>query len=596
MTIFGIDLAHPLFLALAVLMAPVLAAFYLHAFRTKDKVMARFARPALFKRLLPDVSRPRQVLKAVFVVAAVVAVLVALARPRYGYEWEDIERKGVDIVVVLDLSTSMLAEDVEPNRLERAKRELADLLGMLDGDRLGLVAFAGTSFVQCPLTVDYRAYQLFLDSLDPRMMPVQGTDLGAAIATAVQTFDEEKLSSKAIILISDGEDNEGRGLEAAEQANELGIKIFAIGVGGEDPAPVPDLQRGGNRRDKVTGEVILTRFDEDGLKRIALATGGGYERSTTGDMDLDAIYGQDIKQGMEAYEIATSRSQNWRERFQWPLGLALILLVLESLLPEVRRRRRTTALLLAIGLGLSLPGPAAAAWRNPFAPSPLRQGMHAYETGEYEQALEHFHQAQLDRPDDRQLEFNIADTYYRMADYEAAELSFGRVLSMGHDDDPMAQQAHYNLGNTLYYQGRLEEAVTAFERAMELDPDDEDARHNLEYVREELKRRQEQAQQQREQREQQRQQQPPQQKQQQEQKQQQQQQQSAEQAEEQEAQEQEMINVDPTREAEDDEPSVEGPPPVQLTPEEAERLLDALDERRPDNVRPQRRKQKEKDW
>ena len=596
MTVFGIDVAHPAFLALAILLVPVLAAFYFHAFRSKDRVMARFARPALFRRLMPDVSRPRQVLKAVFVVVAVAAVLVALARPRYGYEWEDIERKGVDIVVVLDLSTSMLAADVEPNRLERAKRELSDLLGMLDGDRLGLVAFAGTAFVQCPLTVDYRAYQLFLDNLDPRMMPVQGTDLGAAIATAVQTFDEEKLSSKAIILISDGEDNEGRGLEAAQQANELGVKIFAIGVGGEDPAPVPDLQRGGNRRDKVTGEVILTRFDEEGLKRIALATGGGYERSTTGDMDLDAIYGQDIKQGMEAYEIATSRSQNWRERFQWPLGLALILLVLESLLPEVRRRRNTLVWILLASIGLSLPGPAAAAWRNPFAPSPLRQGQHAYESGEYEQALQHFHAAQLDRPDDRQLEFNIADVYFRMEDYEAAELSLGRVLSLGEGEDDLAQQAHYNLGNTLYYQGRLEEAVTSYERAVEIDPDDEDARHNLEYVKQELERRKQEAEQQRKQREEQRKQQPPQQKQQQEEKQQQQQQQSAEQAEEQEAQEQEMINVDPTREADEDEPSVEGPPPVQLTPEEAERLLDALDERRPDNMRPQRRKQKEKDW
>jgi len=270
--------------------------------------------------------------------------------------------------------------------------------------------------------------------------------------------------------------------------------------------------------------------------------------------------------------------------------------VLECLLPEVRRRRRITALVLVLGIGLSAPGPAGAAWRNPFAPSPLRQGMHAYESGEYDQALQHFHQAQLDRPDDRQLEFNIADAYFRMEDYEAAELSFGRVLSLGEGEDGLAQQAHYNLGNTLYYQGRLEEAVTSYERAVELDPEDEDARHNLEYVREELKRRQEQAQQQREQREQQRQQQPPQQKQQQEEKQQEQQQQAAEQAEEQQASEQDMINVDPTREADPNEPSVEGPPPVQLTPEEAERLLDALDERRPDNLRPQRRKQKEKDW
>ena len=593
MTILGIYFPRFTFLILVLVMGPVLLLFYRHAFRSKDRVMERFARRELFRRLMPEVSRPRQVLKAVFVVVAVIGVLLAMARPQYGYEWEDIKRKGVDIVVVLDLSTSMLAEDVEPNRLERAKRELSDLLDMLEGDRLGLVAFAGTAFAQCPLTVDYRAYRLFLGSLHPKMMPVQGTDLGAAIGTAILTFDEEKLSSKAIILISDGEDNEGQGLAAAEKAKELGIKIFAIGVGGESPAPVPDLERGGSRRDRL-GNVILTRFDEEGLKKIALTTGGGYERSTTGDMDLEAIYKQDIKQGMEAFEIATSRTQNWRERYQWPLGVALILLVLESLLPEVRRRRRSSAtlLLLVVIPVLTASIPASAAWRNPFSPSPVRQGMRAFDTGEFEEALQHFHQAQLDRPDDQELEFNIGDTYYRMEDYESAEQSFGRVLSMDAEDD-LALRAYYNLGNTLYYQGRLSEAVGAYESALEIDPDDEDARHNLEFVKRELERRQQEAEKQRQQREQQKQQQPPQPP---PQTQKEERQESAEQAEEQEAQEQEMMNVDPDRAPEPDEPQVEGPPPIQLTPEEAERLLDAIDEERPDLMRPQRRNQKDKDW
>ena len=589
MTLLGINVLRPAFLVLAVISVPVMVLFFARAFRAKDQVMERFARQELFQRLMPAVSRPRQVVKAVFVVIAIACVLVAMARPRYGYEWEEIKRKGVDLVVVLDLSASMLAEDVEPNRLERAKRELADLLNMLEGDRLGLVAFAGTAFAQCPLTVDYRAYRLFLDSLHPRMMPVQGTDLGAAITTAIQTFDEEKLSSKAIILISDGEDNEGKGLEAADKANELGIKIFAIGVGGESPAPFPDLDGRGNKRDRA-GNVVLTSFDEEGLKRIALATGGGYERSTTGDMDLEAIYGQDIKQGMEAYEIATSRTQNWKERYQWPLGLALILLVLEGLLPEVRRRRSSLVVLLLAGLPLlGAAADAQAAWRNPFSPSPLRQGMRAFDDGEFEQALTHFHSAQLDRPEDRKLEFNIGDALFRMGDYEAAERSYGRVLTLGEGDD-LAQRTYYNLGNTLYYQGRLEEAIGAYEQALELNPQDEDARHNLEYVEQEMERRQEQCERQRQEREQQ---QPPPPK---AETQQEESQEPAEQAEEQQASEQDTVSVDPTREANPDEPQVEGPPPVQLTPEEAERLLDALDEQRPDLMRPQRRRQKGKDW
>ncbi len=594
LNVFGIDVFHPLWLA-GLVIVPVLVVFVVRAFRAKDRLMARFAEPKLFRRLLPDVSRARQILKAVFLLVAVGLIVVALARPRFGYEWEDINRKGVDIVVVLDLSNSMLAEDVDPSRLERAKRELADLLDMLEGDRLGLVAFAGTAFVQCPLTVDYRAYRLFLDQLHPSMMPVQGTDLGAAIATAVQTFDEEKLSSKAIILISDGEDNEGLGLEAAENAAEQGVKIFAIGIGGEEAVPFPDPERGGNKRDRY-GNLIETRFDESGLKKIALATGGGYERSQSGDMDLEAIYRQDIKQGMEAYEIATSRSQNWKERYQWPLGLALLLLVLESLLPEVRGRGRFLPLVaLALAGALAAPAPALAAWRNPFAPSAVKQGLRAFDDGEYGDALDYFHQAQLDRPDDRKLEFNIADTYYRLGDYARAEQSFGRVLSLGGDDDRLAQRSYYNLGNTLYFQGRLEEAVDAYERALELDPDDEDARHNLEYVERELQRRQQEAEEQRQQRQEQRKKQPP--PQQQEQTKKEERQEQAEQQEEQEGAAEDMVNVDPTRVADEDEPQVEdGPPPVQLTPEEAERLLDALDERQPDRTRPKRNRDKEKDW
>jgi len=223
----------------------------------------------------------------------------------------------------------------------------------------------------------------------------------------------------------------------------------------------------------------------------------------------------------------------------------------------------------------------------------MRQGMEAFEDGEFGEALAHFHAAQLDHPDDRRLEFNIADSYYRLADYAAAEQSFGRVLSLGGDDD-LAQQAYYNLGNTLYQQGRLDEAIEAYEQALVLDPEDEDARHNLEFVQRELEQRQQQCEQRREQ-----QQQNPQQQQNREQHEetrQEEQQQSAEAAEQQQASEQEMINVDPTREAQPDEPQVEGPPPVQLTPEEADRLLDALDEQRPDMRQQQRRKQKDKDW
>lgn len=316
---------------------PALIVFYVYAFRRKRQLLERFARAETLARLIPEVSPSRQRWKAVLVVIAAGAVAFALTQPKWGWRWEEVHRKGVDLIVALDVSKSMLAEDVKPSRLERAKREVIDLLRIVDGDRVGLVAFAGAAFVQCPLTLDYGAAQLFLDTLDTELIPVPGTAVGEALKVAIQAFREGTPESKAIILITDGEDHDEGALAAAEEAKKAGIKVFTIGIGQPDGAPIP-MPGGGFRKDE-RGELVLSRLDEVTLQKIALETGGTYVRAGPAGLDLERVYTQDIKGRTTARELDSPRRQRWEERFQWFLAVAIACLAGEALLSERRRRK-----------------------------------------------------------------------------------------------------------------------------------------------------------------------------------------------------------------------------------------------------------------
>jgi len=316
---------------------PVLILFIRWGLRKKHRLTKIFCNPTFSTKTLQEEIFLRQSAKAVFSVLAVFFMILALAQPRWGYEWKDLTQEGVDIIVALDVSTSMLAEDIKPNRLSRAKRKISDLLDMLDGDRIGLVAFAGTAFVQCPLTLDYSAAKLFLDATDTDLISAQGTALAAAIRKSVLAFRTEDDKSKAIILITDGENQSGDPLKVAKWAAEQGIKIFTIGIGKDSGAPIPDTD-GGFKKD-ARGEIVLTRLDETILKKIALETGGAYVRSVTGDLDLDKIYLENIKPKIAKKTLKSQRRKIWTERFQWMIFLALICLMIEFLIREKPVRR-----------------------------------------------------------------------------------------------------------------------------------------------------------------------------------------------------------------------------------------------------------------
>ncbi|MFM7203546.1 MAG: VWA domain-containing protein [Myxococcota bacterium] len=522
-------LAEPSYLLL-LWIVPALAAFYLWAFRERDRLMAEFASLPMLAKLIPQVQRGRQRVKAALLTTAVVFALLSVARPQWGFKWEEITRQGVDILVAVDVSQSMMATDVSPNRVVAARRELTDLLGKLQGDRIGLIAFAGTAFVQCPLTLDYGAFGMFLDYLSPDLIPVQGTSLTQAIKLARESFLKSQSTSKALILITDGEDHEGDPLAAAKEAKEAGIQIYTIGIGAQEGAPIPAPDGSGFLRDD-NGQLAMTRLDEETLKKIAVETGGAYVRSTSGDMDLDSIYLQGIRGSLKAADLTSTRQKRWEERFQWPLTLAVLLILLEPLLSErgARRHREgkgplntgssqmpsvtsprltprsagTVGLLLLLAGLCSLPTPAQAGWLRE---DNIEEGLEAYQRHDFETALQKFTDAKLEHPDDPLLDYNLGNTYYKTRRFEEAAASFQSVLAKTQDPQLKAQ-SWYNLGNTAYRQGKLEDAVQHYLEALKLNPNDKDAQQNLERVREEIRKRLEQNRQQQQQRQQQKQQQ-----------------------------------------------------------------------------------------
>lgn len=315
---------EPLYLYLIGLI-PLLIGFLIWTEKKRKALSAEFVDPSMLSRLVSPAVAEKRRTKTKLLIWGLVFLMVALSQPRWGFQWKDLKQRGVDIIVALDVSNSMRATDIKPSRLRRAKHKVADLLRMLKGDRVGVVAFAGTSFLHCPLTLDYQAAEMFLGALDTDLIPLQGTAIGHAIETSIQAFSTMEKKSKAIILITDGEDHEGTVMKAIQLAQKEGVKIFVIGIGQEDGAPVPDPMGGGFKRNQ-SGEIVLSKINEPLLEKIAVDTGGAYVRSVHGDMDLRTIYLEQIQQTMEKKELKSSRRKHWTERFQWWIFAGLLCL------------------------------------------------------------------------------------------------------------------------------------------------------------------------------------------------------------------------------------------------------------------------------
>ena len=325
-------------LLLVYLVLPVVVVFFWYAARHKRRAVERFGDMELMRRLSDSVNRRAQTIKKIVTLAVLAALITALARPQFGTRVETVTREGQDIVVAIDVSASMLAEDIVPNRLEKAKHEVASLIGRLRGDRIGLVVFAGEAFVQSPLTVDYGAAMMFLNAIGPDIIPVPGTDLGLALDVSLDAFDETERQHRALVIITDGEDHEEEIGPRIERAVEAGVRVYTVGMGSPDGVPIPEFDAAGVRRGfkrDENGEVVTTRLDEQTLQRIAQQTGGRYFRATTAESELNEL--TDEVDALGARQLEALELTQFEEQYQIFLAIAMALLVIELVIPERRR-------------------------------------------------------------------------------------------------------------------------------------------------------------------------------------------------------------------------------------------------------------------
>ena len=329
--------ANPQFLNLLWL-TPVLAACFWWSFRQRRKALYRFAEKKLADQLIRGVSRAKKGIKAICLLFFFFLAVLALCRPQWGTKLESVKRKGIDLVFVLDTSLSMETQDVVPGRLEKAKHEIRALIDELEGDRVGLVVFAGTAMVNCPLTIDQNAVKLFLEIVNTQVIPRPGTNIGEAIQKAIQAFDPKERRHKVMVLLTDGENLEGNPIKAAEEARAEGVVIYAIGVGTPAGEPIPLRDERGNvtgYKKEEGGGVVVSRLDEESLQQIASVSGGQYFRATPGESEVDKIV-RAVAQ-MDKKEFQSKVYLTYVDRFQIPLGIAITIILLETFLSVFQR-------------------------------------------------------------------------------------------------------------------------------------------------------------------------------------------------------------------------------------------------------------------
>ena len=419
--------------ALAIL--PLMAALFAWGERRRLQLLQRLVAARLQPVLAGSVSLVKRRLHFALVLGALACFGLALAQPRYGYTVEEAKRKGRDVLIAVDTSRSMLANDVKPNRLERAKFAAQDLINSLEGDRLGLIAFAGSAFLQAPLTVDYTAVFSALNELDTNIIPLGGTDIAEAIRTAADAFGKGESQSRCLMLFTDGEDLGADAIDAARKAAGT-MRIFTVGVGSADGSliPVPGEEGGTQFVKGPDGQFVKSRLDEKTLAAIAEATGGFYSRLQNGPADMHRLVAEGLGK-MKEQEIDARLSHRPIERYQWPLGLG-IALIMSSVFVNERRRKSLNGVALLLALALLVPNPASAATSEEL-----------YQQKRFEEARKQYEEALKLQPDSAELHFNKGATDFQVGDYENAIAEFTKALAA---TDPQIQsKAEYNLGTTL---------------------------------------------------------------------------------------------------------------------------------------------------
>jgi Ca-activated chloride channel family protein len=317
---------------------PVASMLWMISRYRSARALRNFGESKLVDALIPDKSTARPPVKFVLTISAFILLVIAAARPQYGSKLEEVKKKGVEVIIALDVSNSMLAEDIKPNRLERSKQAIERLVDQLDNDKIGLIVFAGDAYTQIPVTIDYISAKMFLSSVNTEIVPKQGTSLGAAINLGIRSFSPSNTESRTMVIITDGENHEDDPLTAAEEAKRAGVIIYTIGIGSPEGSPIPITT--GGRTDFLKdreGNTVVTRLDEKILQEIALSTGGKYVRASTSVLGLNEIYSEIGR--MKKIEMDGKTFAEYNDQFQYFAGLAGLLLLIELLVMERKNRR-----------------------------------------------------------------------------------------------------------------------------------------------------------------------------------------------------------------------------------------------------------------
>jgi Ca-activated chloride channel homolog len=506
-----VSFGFPLWLWALVLL-PLLAFLFARAEQRGTERLQQFVAARLLPQLAGTVNRGRRIFRFALFLLVLGLVIVSLARPRVGYAYDEVRRKGLDLILAVDVSRSMLSNDVAPNRLERVKLATQDLINLLQGDRVGLIAFAGRAFLQAPLTIDYDAAIDSINDLDTSTIPEGGTNISDAIQLATKTYGKSATGNRALIIFTDGEELSGDAVAAAKAAAEAGVRIFTIGVGTQSGSliPIPGENGGTAFVKDEDGKVVKSKLDEARLKEIAEATKGFYLHLENGPRTMQQLYADGLSK-MTVADINARLSRRPIERYEWPLAAAILLFAIALLINErkrkqtaprstrapesaARKRGRPSSVVVAAFLLLLV--------RHGYGASP---GLDLYHQQKYREAYAHFQQTLRDNPGTRatdRIEFDAGAAAYKMKDYNKAMESFSQALL---SKDPHLQAAsHYNLGNTLYERGDVEQAedkkltdwngaLQHYQETLTSEPKNQEAKDNYEYVKrkiEELKKKQ----------------------------------------------------------------------------------------------------------
>ena len=482
---------HPHLLWFALVLVPTLIAFFWWTARVKQKLIGQFIAARLIDALTVGVSVGRQKTRVVLLIAAVVLAVLALARPQMGFSWEEARSRGLDIVVAIDTSRSMLATDVAPNRLRRAQLAALDLKRLARADRLGLVAFAGGAFLQCPLTLDDEVFRQSVDALDVNIIPQGGTALSEAIAAAKGAFKKDNDNHKVLVLFTDGEDHDGDALDAAKTAGKEGLRIFTVGVGtsGGELLRTVDVSGRSEFIKDADGNAVKSRLNEKLLQDMAQET-GGFFMLLSGANTMNVLYERGLAP-LPKGDLASQQIKRPHERFQWLLGIAIALLLAEVLLPERGKASSrskpqaagaVTASLVALLLFLAATEAAHAS-----TPAALKE----YGSGNFQSAQAEFEMLLLKKPGDARLHFNAGTAAFQSTNYTVALAHLNAALTNA--DVNLQQRAYYNIGNTLFRLGEAsdafaekqkqwEQALKNYQNAVALRTNDVDAVFNVRFV------------------------------------------------------------------------------------------------------------------